>query len=43
MPLQAAVANLEGGYAGFAFASGMAATATILELLDAGSHIGRDA
>jgi cystathionine gamma-lyase len=37
--LQAAVANLEGGYAGFAFASGMAATATILELLDAGSHI----
>ena len=37
--LQAAVANLEGGHAGFAFASGMAATATILELLDAGSHI----
>jgi cystathionine gamma-lyase len=37
--LQAAVANLEGGYAGFAFASGMAATATVLELLDAGSHI----
>jgi cystathionine gamma-lyase len=37
--LQAAVANLEGGAAGFAFASGMAATATILELLDCGSHI----
>jgi cystathionine gamma-lyase len=37
--LQAAVANLEGGGAGFAFASGMAATATVLELLDAGSHI----
>jgi cystathionine gamma-lyase len=37
--LQASVANLEGGSAGFAFASGMAATATILELLDAGSHI----
>jgi cystathionine gamma-lyase len=37
--LQAAVANLEGGAAGFAFASGMAATATFLELLDAGSHI----
>jgi cystathionine gamma-lyase len=37
--LQAAVANLEGGAAGFAFASGMAASATILELLDAGSHI----
>jgi cystathionine gamma-lyase len=37
--LQAAVANLEGGAAGFAFASGMAASATLLELLDAGSHI----
>jgi cystathionine gamma-lyase len=37
--LQAALANLEAGHAGFAFASGMAATATILELLDAGSHI----
>lgn len=37
--LQAAVANLEGGTAGFAFASGMAASATLLELLDAGAHI----
>lgn len=37
--LQAALANLEGGAAGFAFASGMAATATVLELLDSGSHI----
>jgi cystathionine gamma-lyase len=37
--LQAALANLEGGGAAFAFASGMAATATLLELLDAGSHI----
>jgi cystathionine gamma-lyase len=37
--LQAALANLEGGAAAFAFASGMAATATLLELLDAGSHI----
>ncbi|MDB6044835.1 MAG: cystathionine beta-lyase [Gammaproteobacteria bacterium] len=37
--LQAAVANLEGGTAGFAFASGMATTATVLELLDSGSHI----
>src|SRR5579863_4041929 len=37
--LQAAVANLEGGGAGFAFASGMAASATVLELLDAGSHV----
>jgi cystathionine gamma-lyase len=33
------VADLEGGSAGFAFASGMAATATVLELLDTGSHV----
>jgi cystathionine gamma-lyase len=37
--LQAALANLEGGAAAFAFASGMAATATILELLDSGAHV----
>jgi cystathionine gamma-lyase len=37
--LQASLANLEGGAAAFAFASGMAATSTLLELLDAGSHI----
>src|SRR5580693_2345378 len=37
--LQASLCNLEGGAAGFAFASGMAATATLLELLDAGAHI----
>ena len=37
--LQSAVANLEGGAAGFAFASGMAATSTVLELLNSGSHI----
>jgi cystathionine gamma-lyase len=37
--LQAAVANLEGGTAGFAFATGMAATSTVLELIDSGSHI----
>jgi len=37
--LQAAVANLEGGAAGFSFASGMATTATVLELIDSGSHI----
>jgi cystathionine gamma-lyase len=37
--LQAALANLEGGAAAFAFASGMAASATLLELLDAGSHL----
>ncbi|WKW50716.1 trans-sulfuration enzyme family protein [Rhodomicrobium lacus] len=34
-----AVADLEGGVAGFAFASGMAAEATVLELVDHGSHI----
>ena len=33
------VANLESGTRGFAFASGMAATGTLLELLDAGDHI----
>ena len=37
--LQAAVANPEGGIAGFAFASGMATTSTVLELIDSGSHI----
>jgi len=34
-----AVAELEGGSHGFAFASGLAAEATVLELLDAGAHI----
>lgn len=34
-----AVANLEGGSQGLAFASGMAATSTILELLDSGDHV----
>ena len=33
------VAALEGGSQGFAFASGLAATSTILELLDTGSHV----
>jgi cystathionine gamma-lyase len=33
------VADLEGGLRGFAFSSGMAATATILELLDSGDHV----
>lgn len=33
------VADLEGGSRGFAFASGLAATSTILELLDTGSHV----
>ena len=36
---EAAIAELEGGSAGFAFASGLAAEATLLELLDQGSHI----
>ena len=34
-----AVAALENGKAGFAFSSGLAAIATILDLLEAGSHI----
>ncbi|GMV96010.1 MAG: cystathionine beta-lyase [Phycisphaerae bacterium] len=33
------VADLEEGRAGFAFASGMAASATVLELLEHGSHV----
>ena len=33
------IANLEGGSMGLAFASGMAATATVLELLDSGDHV----
>ena len=33
------VAALEGGRNGYAFASGLAATSTILELLDSGSHV----
>ncbi|MFC7301529.1 cystathionine gamma-synthase [Cognatiluteimonas weifangensis] len=33
------VAALEGGRRGFAFASGLAATSTILELLDSGDHV----
>ena len=37
--LEVCMADLEGGGAGFAFASGMAATATILELLDSGDHV----
>ncbi len=36
---EACVADLEDGSAGFAFASGMAATATVLELLDSGAHV----
>jgi cystathionine gamma-lyase len=33
------VAALEGGSKGYAFASGLAATSTILEILDSGSHV----
>ena len=33
------VAALEGGTRGYAFASGLAGTSTILEMLDAGSHV----
>lgn len=33
------VAALEGGRKGYAFASGLAATATVLDALDAGSHV----
>jgi len=37
--LEACVASLEGGFAGFAFASGLAAMGTVLELLETGSHV----
>ncbi|MDR6936858.1 cystathionine gamma-lyase [Luteibacter sp. 3190] len=39
MAYEACVAALEGGTRGFAFASGLAAASTVLELLDAGSHV----
>lgn len=39
MAFERCIADLEGGTAGFAFASGLAATATVLDCLDAGSHI----
>jgi cystathionine gamma-lyase len=39
MAYERCVADLESGTAGFAFASGMAATATALELLDSGTHV----
>jgi len=39
MAYERCVADLEGGRAGYAFASGMATTATILDLLDSGSHV----
>ena len=39
MAYERCVADLEGGVAGFAFASGLAAASTVLDLLDAGSHV----
>jgi cystathionine gamma-lyase len=39
MAFERAVADLESGSAGFAFASGLAGIGTIFELLDAGAHI----
>tara|TARA_Y100000310_G_scaffold337045_1_gene423107 strand:- start:3505 stop:4662 length:1158 start_codon:yes stop_codon:yes gene_type:complete len=39
MAYERAIADLENGTDGFAFASGMAATSTVLELLPHGSHI----
>ena len=37
--LEACVADLEGGARGFAFASGLAGMATLLDALDAGAHV----
>jgi cystathionine gamma-lyase len=39
MAYERCVADLESGRAGFAFASGMAATATLMDLLDSGDHV----
>ena len=39
MAYERCIADLESGSQGFAFASGMAATAAILDLLDSGSHV----
>lgn len=39
MAYERCVANLEGGEAGFAFGSGLAAASTVLDLLDSGSHV----
>jgi cystathionine gamma-lyase len=39
MAYERCVADLESGQRGYAFASGLAAASTILEMLDAGSHI----
>ena len=39
MALERCVADLEGGRRGFAFASGLAASATLLDAMPAGSHV----
>lgn len=39
MAYERCIADLEGGVRGFAFASGLAATATLLDLLDTGDHV----
>ena len=39
MAWERCIADLEGGTRGFAFASGMATTATLLELIDSGDHV----
>ena len=39
MAFERCIADLEGGSAGFAFGSGLAATATVLDALDHGAHI----
>ena len=39
MAYERCVADLEGGTQGFAFASGLAAMATVLDLLDTGDHV----
>jgi cystathionine gamma-lyase len=39
MAYERCMADLEGGAAGFAFSSGLAAAATVLDLLDSGSHM----
>jgi cystathionine gamma-lyase len=39
MAFERCIADLEGGTAGFAFGSGLAATATVLDALDHGAHV----
>jgi cystathionine gamma-lyase len=39
MAYERCIADLEGGIRGFAFASGMATTATLLDLIDSGDHV----